>query len=302
MAPMLILMAVSTEAANASPPDYRVLICAAADAGDLDLARSVAGLAAKVEPGRADDIAELEAQIEKGGNCADDVSVADPAPMPAKTAESAPIVKGSLEFGLGQTSGTTDAANANIAAALEGGKGNWSQRLRATLDYQDIEGIAASERYTASWDLKRNLSNSAFVTGLATFESDRLAGFRARTTQSIGFGAKLGVAPQMMLDLSGGPSWRQVEWVGERRKESQFGARGSAAVNWAIAPGVSFAATGSGIFEAASGTLEGQASLTGKLVGPLATRLQFTARHETRPYPGIDPTTTTSRASIVYNF
>lgn len=302
MALLLILMAASADTATPPVADYRSLICAAADAGNLDLARSVAELAAKVEPARAGEIAELKAQLANGGQCAENAADSAPAPPPAAVSEMTPVVKGSLEFGLGQTSGTTDAANANIAAALEGAKGNWSQRLRATLDYQDVEGIAASERYTASWDIKRNLSKNAFVTGLATFESDRLAGVRARTTQSVGFGAKVSVAPEMMLDLSGGPSWRQVEWIGERGKEAQFGARGSAAVSWTFAPGVNFAASGSGIFEAASGTLEGQASITGKLVGPLATRLQVTARHETRPYPGVDPTTTTSRASIVYNF
>lgn len=123
-----------------------------------------------------------------------------------------------------------------------------------------------------------------------------------RTTQSFGFGAKVDLAQQMTLDLSGGPSWRQIEWLGARGNEDLLGARGSAALSWTIAPGVSFAATGSGIFEATRGTIEGQASLTGKVIGPLATRLQFTARHETRPFPGIEPTTTTSRASIVYNF
>lgn len=301
MTPLLILAALSGGSEGAAPqPDYKALICAAAGESDYALARSIATLAAKVLPARADEFVTLAKNVESGGKCPD----ADEKPLAAPPIEpaAAPPLKGNIEFGLGQTSGTTNAANANIAGALEGTDGRWSQRLRVTLDYQDVEGIAASERYTASWDLKRTLAQNAFVSGLATVESDRLAGFRARMTQSVGFGAKFAAAPNLTVDLSGGPSWRQVDWIGDRGKEALFGARGSAAVSWTLAPGVNFAATGSGIFEAASGTLEGQASLTGKLVGPLATRLQFTARHETRPFPGIVPTTTTSRASIVYNF
>ncbi|ALJ14695.1 DUF481 domain-containing protein [Sphingopyxis macrogoltabida] len=286
----------------AAPTDARALICAAAAEGDRDMALRIARLAAKAEPSGEASFAALAKAIEASGQC----PVAEPAKADDTTTEDtkpkAADLKGSLEFGLGQTSGPTDAANANIAALLENSGERWSQKLRATLDYQDIEGIAAAERYTASWDLRRGLSKTAFVTGLATFESDRIAGFRRRTTQSLGFGGKFSLASKLALNVSGGPSWRQIEWFGDRDSETQFGARGSAALDWILAPGVSLAASGSGIFEANSGTLEGQASITGKLIGPLATRFQLTARHETNPYPGIEPTTTTSRASIVYSF
>jgi putative salt-induced outer membrane protein len=302
MPPLLILLMADTAPISALAADNRALICAAAADGDAPLAKTIAALAMKTQPAAAADVTALVAAIEAAGKCPDagaTKAVQDPA-EPVMAAP--PPIRGRLEVGLGQTSGTTDAANANIAAALEAEHGRWSQKLRATLDYQDIEGIAAAERYTTSWDAKRTLSKSAFVTAFATFESDKLAGFRARTTQSIGFGAKFPLAKQLVLDLSGGPSWRQVDWIGERAKEGLFGARGSAAVSWMLAPGVSVAASGSGIFEADSGTIEGQASITGKLIGPLATRLQLTARHETKPYPGIEPTTTTSRASLVYSF
>lgn len=291
---VLALLAAATATVTPLSGEGRALLCASPVEGP-EAPQTVARLLAKQQPGAETEIETLTAVLASTGKCP------DPPPPPEPTRPKSAI-KGSLEFGLGQSSGTTDSANANIAGALEAAQGRWSQRLRATLDYQDIEGIAASERYTANWDLKHTLSKNAFVTGIATFESDRLAGFRARTTQSVGFGAKFGIAPALTLDLSGGPSWRQVKWVGDRGKEAQLGARGSAALNWTLAPGVSFAASGSGIFEAASGTIEGQAAITGKLLGPLATRLQLTARHETNPYPGVEPTTTTSRASIVYNF
>ncbi len=323
-----------------SGPSTIALVCAAAAEGDPELAASIARLGTKSDPAAADRLAEVAAAIAATGHCptaalAPDTAVADRTPAsaqlageqpaeaalagtdspsaptptpaeaakaPAKTSAKTAAIKGRLEFGLGQSSGTTDSANANIAAALTSDAGGWQQKLAATLDYQDIEGIAANERYTANYDVRRTLSKQAFVSGLFSFESDRLSGFKRRTAQSLGFGAKLALAKSLSLDLSGGPSLRQVEWIGARGKEELLGARGSAALAWNIAPGVAFAATTSGIFEAANGTIEGQASLTGKIAGPLAMRIQLTARHETRSYPGIEPTTTTSRASIVYSF
>jgi len=302
MLPFAILLTADAAPSSLLAADQRSLVCTAAADGDASLARSIALLAAKIDPAAAADAARLIAAIDAGERCPDPALPAPTeAPVEAAVATPSPL-KGSLEFGLGQTNATTDTANANIAAALEGAHGRWSQKLRATLDYQDIEGVAAYERYTAAWDMKRTLSKTAFLTAIATFESDRLAGFRTRMTQSIGFGAKFPLADALTLDLSGGPSWRQVEWTGGRAAAESFGPRGSAAVNWTLAPGISLAASGSGIFEAESGTIEGQASITGKLIGPLATRLQLTARHETKPYPGIEPTTTTSRASLVYSF
>ncbi|SEH13043.1 Putative salt-induced outer membrane protein YdiY [Sphingopyxis sp. YR583] len=294
----IFVLAAAVPATSADlPPETRSLICAAASEGDLLLARSVAALASKRRPELSASAAALVEAIDKTGQCPPETA----APA-VPTAPPAADLKGNLEFGLGQTSGPTDAANANIAASIESTDGRWTQKLRATLDYQDVEGIAASERYTAAWDAKRRLSKTAFLTALATFESDRFAGIRSRTMQSFGFGGKFPLADKLSLDLSGGPSWRQVDWFGERPRETQFGARGLAAFDWIVAPGFSVAASGSGVFEAASGTIEGQASITGKLIGPLATRLQFSARHETKPYPGIEPTTTTSRASLVYSF
>ncbi|MBY8823280.1 DUF481 domain-containing protein [Sphingomonas colocasiae] len=219
-----------------------------------------------------------------------------------QTPAQAPVLKGQLEFGLGQTTGNTDTAAANIAASLASDVDGWKQKLSGALDYQRIEGFAANERYIAAYDVRRDLSAAAFISGLVSLESDRRSGFASRSTQSLGFGAKLALGQDLSLDLSGGPSLRRTDWVGERGDERMFGARGSAALNWAISPGFSFAASTSGIFEAESGTIEGQASITGKLIGPLATRLQVSARHETNAYPGMTPTTTSSRASIVYSF
>jgi putative salt-induced outer membrane protein len=297
----MVIVALSIAVASATAPapplsaESRALLCAAPGESRPTLASDLAALLVKQQPGAASEIDALADAIAATGKCP------DPPPPDPVVAKALPL-KGQLEFGLGQSTGSTDMANANIAAALEGEHGAWSQKLRVTLDYQDIEGIAANERYSAAWDIRRTLSKNAFVTGLATVERDRLAGFVTRLTQSVGFGAKVALAPTLSLDLSGGPSRRETEWLGPRGKEAQFGARGTAGLNWKIADSVIFAASTSGIFEAASGTIEGQASITGKLIGPLATRLQFTARHETRAYPGIEPTSTTSRASIVYDF
>lgn len=300
MSVLALFVAVTASAAPATTPlsgEGRALLCASTSEGDAAATQTVARLLAKQQPGAATEIETLAAALVATGQC----PAPPPPPEPAAAAATGKI-KGQLEFGLGQSTGTTDTANANVAASSEGDEGAWSQKLRLTLDYQDVEGIAANERYTAAYDVRRSLAKNAFVSGLVTLEADRLASFRSRLTQSFGFGAKVALGPALVLDLSGGPSRRETEWLGPRGREAQFGARGTAGLNWKIADSVSFAATTSGIFEAASGTIEGQASITGKLIGPLATRLQFTARHETKAYPGIEPTSTTSRASIVYDF
>lgn len=296
---MSVLALLAVTAAPVAAPlsaEGRAVLCASPAEGDAAFTRTVARLLARQQPGAAAEIETLAAALTATGTCPE-----PPAPEP-KPAPAAAAIKGQLELGLGQSTGTTDTANANIAASLQGDEGAWSQKLKVTLDYQDVEGIASNARYTASYDLRRSLAKNAFVSGLATLEADRLAGFRTRLTQSFGFGAKVTLSPGLVIDLSGGPSRRETDWLGLRGKEAQFGARGTAGLSWKIADSVKFAASTSGIFEAASGTIEGQASITGKLIGPLATRLQFTARHETKAFPGIEPTSTTSRASIVYDF
>ncbi|WP_447753160.1 DUF481 domain-containing protein [Sphingopyxis fribergensis] len=294
MSVLALLAAATASTATPLSGEARALLCASPAEGNLEFSRTVARLLVQQQPAAAEDIDTIMAALAATGTC--------PAPPPPEPPPAPGAIKGQLEFGLGQSTGTTDTANANIAAALQGEHGKWNQKLRVTLDYQDIEGIAASARYTAAYDVRRNLSKTAFVSGVATVERDRLAGFRSRLTQSFGFGAKVALGPTLLIDLSGGPSRRETEWLDPRGKEAQFGARGTAGLNWKIADSISFAASTSGIFEASSGTIEGQASITGKLIGPLATRLQFTARHETRAYPGIEPTSTTSGASIVYDF
>lgn len=296
---VLALLAVaSTPLAAPLSSEGRALLCAAPAEGDVHVTKAIARLLLKQQPAAAAEIDSLVSALSENGSCPEpQAPQAEPSADQAKDP-----IKGQLEFGLGQSTGTTDAANANIAALLQADEGAWGQKLRVTLDYQDIEGIAANERYTAAYDVRRTLSKNAFASVLITLERDRLSGFRSRLTQSFGFGAKLALGSNLTLDMSGGPSRRETEWLDPRGKEAQFGARGTAGINWKIAESVNFAASTSGIFEAASGTIEGQASITGKLIGPLATRLQFTARHETKAYPGIEPTSTTSRASIVYDF
>lgn len=119
MIPVIMLAAAAPDAAPASTGELRTLICAAAAKGDKKLARSIAALAAEAHPASADEFNGLTSMIAANGKCVDAPAAKEP-PSSADARKAAPdSIKGSLEFGLGQTNGPTNNANANIAAAVE---------------------------------------------------------------------------------------------------------------------------------------------------------------------------------------
>jgi putative salt-induced outer membrane protein len=290
-----ITLALGSAPATASPisAGARSMICKAQEQGDAAILASIFSLAADSEPDAKGEITALARDIAVHGRCPLPATPAAPEPSP---------VSAQLEFGLAQIAGTTDSASANAAFTLGYKTPRWTHKWRAALDYRETEGLPSYDRLLAAYDVTRALGRSAFMSAVLSFERDKSAGFFSRLTQSIGFGAKLGLAPSMKLDLSGGPSLRHVEPVGMAFNDTNLGVRGAAALDWKIAPAVTLNATTSGIFEANKGTIEAQTSLNGKLIGPISTRLQLTARYETNAYPGTAPTTTTSRATLVYSF
>ena len=206
---------------------------------------------------------------------------------------------GELELGAGATTGNTEEANVNAAAAVNHERGNWSHALRARFDFTEDDGDTIKRRLLSSFETNYKLSDRAYVLGFIEYEDDRFSGFDYRLTQNLGLGYRLIDQETVQLSLEAGPGFRYTEFE-DGDTESELIGRASGDLLWRLSDTAKFTDEASLVAGSQTTTLRNMAALTATLAGSLGVRVSFEIRHDTDVEPGRENTDTTTKAAFVY--
>lgn len=118
--------------------------------------------------------------------------------------------KGQGNAGFSDTQGNNNSTGVTAGVNLVREGLAWTHKADASLDFQRDKGKETRGRYFTAYQSNYRFSDRLYLLGLASWESDRFAGFDSRTTEALGFGYSLIRQPDVSLSVEGGPALRQV--------------------------------------------------------------------------------------------
>lgn len=164
-----------------------------------------------------------------------------------------------------------------------------------------------TNRFFASYEQNRLLTDRFFLFGDVDHEIDRFSGFDYRTVVAAGAGYDILQRETLTWSVSGGPGYRF-----ERTDESitgepevtneEFAARFASRYAHQLNDNVTFSNDTDILWTDISTTSFNRTAITADLVGGLAARGSFELTHETDPPPGAVETDTVTRIALVYAF
>lgn len=209
--------------------------------------------------------------------------------------------KGQAQAGLSNATGNNrnTGVSAGVNLAREGL--DWTSTFLLNADYQRENGIETRGRYLGSFQSNYRFSDRFYLLGLISWESDRFAGFKGRTSEALGFGFTVLRGGDMTLSVEGGPALRQTDYIvaGPR---STFASRAAVNYGWTITPKIRLTQNLTYYGEDKDSTFTSTTALSVGLIGSLSVQASYNARYESDPPTGLKRYDATARTSLVYSF
>ncbi len=209
--------------------------------------------------------------------------------------------KGQAQAGFSSTSGNSRSTGATAGLNLAREGLDWTHTLLANADYQRDNGRETRGRYFASFQSNWRFNDRLYMLGVASWESDRFAGFNSRTSEALGFGYTLLRGGDMNLSVEGGPALRQTDYVVTGAR-STFASRAAVNYSWALTPRLKLTQNMTYYGEDKDSTVTSTTALTVGLLGALSLQASYNARYESDPPTALKRYDATARTSLVYSF
>ncbi len=208
---------------------------------------------------------------------------------------------GEGEIGASQTTGTS--RNTTVAAGIKLNKDGieWQHHIVGLVDYQRSNGLTTANRELASYEADYKFSPVLFATGLVQWEQNRFAGFNRRFTETLGAGYIIIANPVFNWQISGGPAWRQTDFI-TGRNVTDLSAHAATQFAWHITATTVFTEDAGLYVGGRDNTYYSTTAVTANILGNLSARVSFDINVESKPPPGIQNTSTITRLTLVYSF
>ncbi|MBU3079407.1 DUF481 domain-containing protein [Sphingomonas quercus] len=296
-APPVVIAAPPTVAL---PDAVKALLAEAAKTDDPAILASVAKVARAANPQNAGQIDAVVAQ--------NDAKLAEEKARAARekadrlaSAAFLDLLKGEVELGASLAAGNSNYLGLYSAVSLTREGLKWRHSFSGRVDYQRTDGTTTTERATAAWQPQYKIDDRLYIFGLAQYEHDRFLGYDLRLTSGAGLGYTLVNRPGLKIDVTGGPALRYTRGFETEDRRTVAG-RGSLAVRWTIAPGISFSQDAAVFYEEEDSNATATTSLDTKLIGALKARLSYNITFEQDSPDTRKKVDTLSRATLVYAF
>jgi len=221
----------------------------------------------------------------------------------AQTAPKEDTWKGSVEFGLVNTTGNTETQTIKSRAKVEVDKAKWlhTGALETLTSSEDDSSTAERYEVNAQSNYKLSGVKKNYIYFMVNYEDDRFSGYDYRVTESIGYGRRVVDKESLTLDLEAGPGARQSELEdGGSEDETIF--RGAAKLGWKLSDASTLTEVLSTEVGEDSTVSKSVTALTAKVIGELAMKITFTVKNTTDVPDDTENTDTETAVTLLYAF
>ncbi len=208
---------------------------------------------------------------------------------------------GEAELGIVATSGNTETQTINAKAKAENERDQWRHKLALEALNTDSGGSTTAERYNFSGQSNFKLSERQFLFGVVTYENDRFSGYDSRTTEALGYGARVVEQESLKLDIEAGLGARQSKLsLGGTESEGLIHLAGNLA--WEVSKTSSFTQELVSDIGEDSTVTKSVTALKTQVNGSLAMKLSYTLKNTSEVPAGKEKTDTETAVTLVYGF
>ncbi len=211
----------------------------------------------------------------------------------------------SIELGAVQTSGNTRTTTLNARLKASRNTGAWRSRLAGSaINSSSGSGAAASttaEKYDASFQQDWKFTGRDFLFARAGFESDRFAGYRQRTSETLGYGRQLVKTERVDWKADIGGGLRQTRPVAGKREQEAV-ARASSQFAWQFSEATKLTEDLRTEGGAKGWTSKSVTALQTALNAHLSSKISLALTHNSRVPAGVKKLDTESSVTLVVNF
>ena len=209
---------------------------------------------------------------------------------------------GSAELGAVATTGNTRTRNITARSRIETQRARWHHIVTAEVLSSSEKNATTAERYFLSGKSDFKLDEKSYVFALLSYENDRFSGFDHRWMETLGYGRSIIDRKALSLKLEAGLGARQskISDTGQTRNEGivHFGGN----LSWNISDSATLTQDLFTDIGSQSTVSKAVTSLSTRIVGNLASKLAFTARHTSNVPAGFKKLDTETTVTLVYNF
>lgn len=209
--------------------------------------------------------------------------------------------KGEAELGIVATSGNTETTSVKAHAGVVYEQGKWRHTGKVDALNTSDATRTTGERYALSGKSDYKFDARSYVFGLVSYENDRFAGFDYRMSETLGYGYRVINQDTLTLDLEAGPGARQTQ-LRNRSSENEFMGYLSGKLLWKFSPSASLSEDLTTEIGSDTTITRSVTALTAQLVGSLAMKLSFTARHISEVPASVKDLDTETAMTLVYGF
>lgn len=209
--------------------------------------------------------------------------------------------KGEAELGIVATSGNTETTSVKAHAGVVHEQGKWRHTGKIDALNTSDATRTTGERYALSGKSDYKFDARSYVFGLVSYENDRFAGFDYRMSETLGYGYRVISQDTLTLDLEVGPGARQTQ-LRNSSSENEFMGYLSGKLLWKFSPSASLSEDLTTEIGSDTTITRSVTALTAQLVGSLAMKLSFTARHISEVPASVKDLDTETAMTLVYGF
>lgn len=210
--------------------------------------------------------------------------------------------KNSVEAGLLWTSGNTETQSINVKGATAHESKKW--RNEAKLEALNVKGEESrlSEKYlgSAKSSYKYNELSYSFIT--ADGEHDPFSGFAYQVNSSLGYGYRVVNKATTMLDLEGGPGYRQTRLRGVDDAEGEGVIRLSGKYVQKLSKTSEFSEELTSAIGEDARITKSVTAISAQIVGNMSMKTTLTVKNNSNTPDGVDATDTETAVTLVYTF
>ena len=210
-------------------------------------------------------------------------------------------IKSTVEVGLVLTSGNTETRSGNLKGKIEHTKGKMRNVIAAEALYVDGKQGKLSEKYLGTGKSAYQFSEKSYGFINGTVERDLFSGYDYQASISAGYGYRAIDTKEMTLDLEAGPGYRRNK-LDKADADGELIGRASGLFAYRFEKTATFTEELVSEFGSEAAITKSVTALTAQIVGNMAMKASFTARHNSSTPDGIDALDTETALTLVYTF